>query len=95
MPPAVDAYIFQSWADDGNTNPTRTIDVEGPTSLTADYSGSNSGSCPSLYTWNGDKYVYSSEVSDGPGWLGFIDYYQPDGTIVFAYSNPWSYIKLD
>ena len=69
--------------------------MEGPTSLTANYKGSNGESCPSLYMWNGNKYVYSSEVSDGPGWLGFLDYYQPDGTMVFAYSNPWSYIKLD
>jgi hypothetical protein len=93
MPATVGAYTFQSW-EDGQTNPARTIDVTGPTSLTAQYSGP-SGSCPSLLTWNGNKYVYSSEISDGPGWLGFVNYYQSDGTIVFAYSNPWSYIKLE
>ena len=64
-------------------------------------SGGNSGStrtwtsCPSLFVWNGTGYVRASEVSDGPGWLGFVDYYNADGSIVFAYSNPWSYIKLN
>jgi hypothetical protein len=96
MPQAVDAYTFQSWADDGSTDPTRTIDVEGPTSLTADYSGGgNRGSCPSLYVWNGTAYSYAAEVNDGTGWLGFVDYYQPDGTAVYAYNYPYDYIKLD
>ena len=64
-------------------------------------SGGSSGStrtwtsCPSLFVWNGTGYVRASEVSDGPGWLGFVDYYNADGSIVFAYSNPWSYIKLN
>ena len=52
-------------------------------------------SCPSLLVWNGTGYVHASEVSDGPGWLGFVDYYKADGSIVFAYSDPWSYIKLN
>ena len=94
MSVAVSSYTFQSW-EDGETNPTRTINVMGPTDLTAQFSGGRSGSCPSLFTWNGNTDVYSSEISDGPGWLGFINYFQSDGSIVFAYSNPWSYIKLD
>ncbi len=90
---ALDAYTFRSWADDGSTNP-RTIDVEGPTSLTADYNGP-SGSCPSLYMWNGTGYSYVAEVNDGTGWLGYVDYYQPDGTAVYGYNYPYDYIKLD
>jgi hypothetical protein len=96
MPAAVSAYAFQRW-EDGSTSPTRTIDLTGPMSLYAYFGGgaNGTGSCPSLYVWNGTEYVYTSEVSDGPGWLGFVNYYRLDGTIAFAYSNPWSYIKLD
>ena len=96
MPAAVGTYMFQRW-EDGSTNPTRTIDLAGPMSLYAYFSGgiNGRGSCPSLYVWNGTEYVYTSEVSDGPGWLGFVSYFNPDRTITFAYSNPWSYIKSD
>jgi hypothetical protein len=51
--------------------------------------------CPSLYVWNGTNYVYRTEVSDGTGYLGILDYFREDGTMVFAYSYPWDYIKLD
>jgi hypothetical protein len=95
MPAAVDVYTFQRW-EDGSIQPTRTVTVAGPLQLYAYFSGaSGRGSCPSLYVWNGTEYAYASEVSDGPGWLGFVDYFNPDGTITFAYSNPWSYIKLN
>lgn len=95
MPAAVTTYTFQRW-DDGSIDPTRTITVSGPTQLYAYFSGpSGRGSCPSLYLWNGKAYTYASEISDGPGWLGFINHYNPDGTITFAYSNPWSYVKLN
>lgn len=95
MPAAVNTYTFQRW-EDGSTNPTRTINLASPMSLYAYFSGaSGRGSCPSLYIWNGTGYKYASEISDGPGWLGFVNYYRPDGTIAFAYSDPWSYIKLD
>ena len=95
MPQTIGQYTFQYWQN-GNTSSTITVDIEGPTQLKATYTGPNGGtSCPSLNVWNGNSYVYTSEISDGPGWLGFIDYYQTDGTIIFAYSNPWSYIKLD
>jgi hypothetical protein len=52
-------------------------------------------SCPSLLIWNGTSYKHASEVSDGPGWLGFVDHYNSDGSILFAYSNPWSYMKIN
>ena len=52
-------------------------------------------SCPTLFVWNGTGYTRASEVSDGPGWMGFVDHYNADGTITFAYSDPWSYIKLN
>lgn len=52
-------------------------------------------SCPSLLIWNGTSYTHASEVSDGPGWLGFVDHYNSDGSILFAYSNPWSYMKIN
>lgn len=95
MPAAVNTYTFQRW-EDGSTNPTRTINLASSMSLYAYFSGaSGRGSCPSLYVWNGTEYKYASEISDGPGWLGFVNYYRPDGTIAFAYSDPWSYIKLD
>jgi CARDB len=95
MPAAVTTYTFQRW-DDGNMDPSKTITITGPTQLYAYFSGATGrGSCPSLYLWNGTAYTYASELSDGPGWLGFVNHYNPDGTITFAYSNPWSYIKLD
>ena len=53
------------------------------------------GSCPSLYVWNGTGYGYSAEVNDGAGWLGYLDHFQPDGSMVFSYNYPFDYIKLD
>jgi len=41
------------------------------------------------------RYVYRAEVAAGTGYLGILDYFQADGTIAFAYSDPWDYIKLD
>jgi hypothetical protein len=95
MQQTVGAYVFLYWADNDNTNPARTVDVEGPTSLTADYSGGTAGSCPSLYMWNGTGYSYVADVNDGTGWLGYLEYFQPDGTMVFSYNYPYDYIKLD
>jgi hypothetical protein len=97
--PAVDptgAYIFLNW-EDGSKNPTRTIDLEGQTQITAYYSSGKGGagsSCPSLYIWNGTTYVYAADVSDH-GWLGYIDYINKDGSITFYRNNPWDYIPLD
>ena len=84
--------------------PQPTITIGSGNSGTGGSGGSSSGSsggsrswtsCPSLFVWNGTGYVHASEVSDGPGWLGFVDYYNADGSIVFANSDPWSYMKLN
>jgi hypothetical protein len=85
-------YTFNNW-DDGSTNPTRTINLQTYTVLVA--SETYTYSCPSLYVWNGTTYVSNGDVSSDGGWLGFVDHYQKDGSIVFAYSNPWDYIKLN
>ena len=53
------------------------------------------GSCPSLEVWNGTAYNYVTEVNDGTGWLGYLEYFQPDGSMVFSYNYPYDYIKLD
>ena len=62
-------------------------------SISAYYSGEGS-SCPSLYIWNGTSYVYVAEVSNH-GWLGYINYINEDGSIVFWRNDPWDYLKLD
>ena len=95
MQTSVGGYAFLYWQDDGDTNATRTVTVTAPTYLTADYSNSRGGSCPSLYVWNGTGYSYVAEVNDGTGWLGYLEYFQPDGSMVFSYNYPYDYIKLD
>ncbi len=85
-------YAFNAW-NDGNTNLTEVVDVDSVT-----YTGTTYirlGSCPSLYTWNGTDYTYASEVNDGTGWLGYLEYYNPDGTATFSANYPYDYIKLD
>ena len=47
-----------------------------------------------MYIWNGTSYVYVAEVSNH-GWLGYINYVNADGSIVYCRNNPWDYIKLD
>jgi hypothetical protein len=85
-------YQFVKW-EDGSWNNTRTINLQSFMLLFAQYSTTRC--CPSLYVWNGTNYVYRTEVSDGTGYLGILDYFREDGTMVFAYSYPWDYIKLD
>ncbi len=51
-------------------------------------------SCPSLYYWNGTNYVYVTEVSNA-GWLGYMNYMDENGNIVFGGGNPWDTIKLN
>jgi hypothetical protein len=51
-------------------------------------------SCPSLFYWNGTDYVYVTEISNA-GWLGYMNYIDENGTIVFGGGNPWDYVKLD
>ena len=77
----------------GSTNPSQTIDLEKETYVVTNYN--RPGSCPSLYSWNGTGYTYVAEVSDGPGWLGYVDYFKPDGTMVFSYNYPWDYVKVN
>jgi hypothetical protein len=85
-------YEFIGW-EDGYPEAVRTIDLQNSTLLVVNYL--KLSSCPSLYVWNGNKYVYRAEVAAGTGYLGILDYFRADGTIAFAYSDPWDYIKLD
>lgn len=89
-------FSFVGWSD-GATTTSRTIDVQSET-----YAITNwvrivppSGSCPSLFIWNGTDYTYAAEVSDGTGWLGYLDHFQSDGSMIFSYNYPFDYIKLD
>jgi plasmid maintenance system killer protein len=84
--------LFLRW-EDGSTDPTRRISLTSAMSLTAYFTGGAS-SCPSLYIWNGNSYVYTADVSDH-GWLGYINYINEDGSITFWRNNPWDYIPLD
>ncbi|WGM90597.1 MAG: CARDB domain-containing protein [Candidatus Bathyarchaeum tardum] len=79
--------------NDGPTSLTRTIELNNRVSLTATYL--NCKSCPSLYVWNGEEYWYTAEISDGTGYLGIFDYFQEDGSLLFLYSVPWDYTKLN
>lgn len=86
---------FLQW-NDGDSSSTKTIDLQSWTLLVPSYQLiSGIACCPSLYVWNGNEYVYRTEVSSGTGYLGILDYFQADGSIKFAYSDPWDYIKLD
>ena len=93
---AVKQAVFQfAYWGDGSKNTAITIDLQSRKALVATYTLiSGHPSCPSLYIWNGTDYVYRTEVSSGTGYLGILDYFQ-NYTPVFAYSYPWSYLKLD
>jgi hypothetical protein len=92
---ATAVFQFVSW-NDGSIDLTKTIDLQSRMIITVTYNLiSGHGSCPALYVWNGTNYVYRTEVADGPGWLGFIDYFREDGSMAFGYGDPWDYIKLD
>jgi len=87
-------YQFAHWGD-GDTSATKKVNLQSRVVLVAQYQLiSGHPSCPSLYIWNGTDYVYRTEVSSGTGYLGILDYFQ-NYTPVFAYSYPWSYLKLD
>lgn len=87
-------FQFAYWGD-GTKSTAITIDLQSRKALVATYTLiSGHPSCPSLYIWNGTDYVYRTEVSSGTGYLGILDYFQ-NYTPVFAYSYPWSYLKLD
>ncbi len=86
---------FLQWGD-GDTSPTKNINLQSWMLLVPSYKLiSGIASCPSLYVWNGSNYVYCTEVSSGTGYLGILDYFRADGTIAFAYSYPWDYIKFE
>lgn len=89
-------FAFVGW-NDGSLQGTRNVDVQREAYAIANYVRiiPPTGSCPSLFVWNGTDYAYSSEVSDGAGWLGYLDHFQTDGSMVFSYNYPVDYIKLD
>jgi hypothetical protein len=85
---------FSYWSD-GATSGTRTINLQDRTIIVATYTLiSGYASCPSLYIWNGTAYVYVTEIANA-GWLGYMNYIDENGNIVFGGGNPWDYIKLD
>jgi hypothetical protein len=87
-------FEFAYWSN-GDTSTTTTVNVQDRTIIIATYDLiSGYASCPSLYYWNGTQNVYVTEVSNA-GWLGYIDYIDGNGNIVFGGGNPWDYIKLD
>jgi hypothetical protein len=85
---------FSHW-NDGVESASRTFTLDKRISMLAHYIViSGYASCPSLYIWNGTDYYYVTEVSNA-GWLGYIDYINEDGEIVFGGGNPWDHVKLD
>jgi len=85
---------FSHW-NDGVTSESRTLTLDRFRSVLAHYIViSGYASCPSLYIWNGINYTYITEVSNA-GWLGYMDYMNEDGDIVFGGGNPWDHVKLD
>jgi hypothetical protein len=87
-------FEFASWSN-GDKSTTTTFTLDKSLVFIATYNLiSGWASCPSLFYWNGTDYVYVTEVSN-PGWLGYIDYIDENGDIVFGGGNPWDTIKLD
>ena len=86
-------FAFQGW-DDGSTDTTRMVNVQNSSVLLVT-TYVHQGSCPSLEVWNGTGNSYVADVSDGTGWLGFLEYFNPDGSMVFSNNYPYDYIKLD
>jgi hypothetical protein len=85
---------FSYWSNGAKT-PTTTIDLQDRTIIVVTYTlVSGYASCPSLYVWNGTGYSYVTDVSNA-GWLGYINYINSNGDIVFGGGNPWDYVKLD
>ena len=79
----------------GDRSTTTTVNLQSRLIFVATYNLiSGYSCCPSLFYWNGTDYVYVTEVSNA-GWLGYIDYIDENGNIVFGGGNPWDTIKLD
>jgi len=87
-------FTFTGW-NGGSMSLSETINVEGETYEAANYLRTAPTSCPELFVWNGTGYSYAADVNDGTGWLGFLEYFNPDGSMVFSYNYPYDYIKLD
>jgi hypothetical protein len=87
-------YTFEGWGD-GSLNPSETVNVQGLTYEVGNFIRTAPTSCPELYAWNGTSYNYAADVNDGTGWLGFLEYFNPDGSMVFSNNYPYDYIKLD
>ena len=87
-------FEFAYW-NNGAKSTTITVNHQSRSIVVATYNLiSGYSSCPSLYYWNGTNYVYVTEISNA-GWLGYMDYINENGDIVFGGGNPWDYIKLD
>jgi hypothetical protein len=87
-------FEFGYWSN-GDTSTTTTVKLESRLIVVATYILiSGYASCPSLFYWNGTDYVYVTEVANA-GWLGYIDYIDENGDMVFGGGNPWDYVKLD
>jgi hypothetical protein len=87
-------FEFSHWSN-GDTSTTIKINHQSRSIIIATYNLiSGYASCPSLFYWNGTSYVYVTEVSNA-GWLGYMDYIDENGDIVFSGGNPWDTIKLD
>ncbi|MCW4055029.1 MAG: hypothetical protein NWE84_08965, partial [Candidatus Bathyarchaeota archaeon] len=87
-------FEFAYWSN-GDKSTTTRINLQSRLVIVATYTLiSGYASCPSLFYWNGTDYVYVTEVSNA-GWLGYIDYINEKGDIVFGGGNPWDTIKLD
>ncbi len=87
-------YAFSGW-NDGSQAPSLTVNVQGLTYAVGNYYRIAPTSCPELYTWNGTGYNYAADINDGTGWLGYLEYFNPDGSMVFSYNFPYDYVKLD
>jgi hypothetical protein len=87
-------YTFTGW-NDGSTSLSETVNVQSITYEAANYVRTAPTSCPELYVWNGKSYNYAADVNDGTGWLGYLEYFNPDGSMVFSYNYPYDYIKLN
>jgi hypothetical protein len=87
-------FQFARWSN-GDRSTTTTINHQSRSIIVATYDLiSGWASCPSLFFWNGTNYVYVTEISNA-GWLGYINYINENGDIIFGGGNPWDYIKLD
>jgi hypothetical protein len=87
-------FRFDYWSN-GDTSTTTTINLQSRLIMVASYTlVSGYASCPSLFVWNGTDYVYVTDVSNA-GWLGYIDYINEKGDIVFGGGNPWDFVELD